>query len=156
MIDELANLLDTYAGAASRTRCFAHIINLVAKTAIRQFDTPKGKADAALAEAEQELRELAEGLDLEEVLTRAERKEFIDDDDDEGWVDERDDLSEEDLEDLEESVRPMRLVLTKVSDKWNVMGKENSPRYTATKTRIRTDSLYHKATPRLVGEAYNT
>ncbi|TDL16424.1 hypothetical protein BD410DRAFT_702142, partial [Rickenella mellea] len=48
MTSKLAEILDTFPGAANRTRCFAHILNLVAKSIIRQFDLPKTLADKAL------------------------------------------------------------------------------------------------------------
>ncbi|TDL29000.1 hypothetical protein BD410DRAFT_702115, partial [Rickenella mellea] len=38
MTTELADLIDAFPGDANRTRCFAHILNLVAKSVIRQFD----------------------------------------------------------------------------------------------------------------------
>ncbi len=43
MIDHLSVLLNKYPGAANRTRCFTHILNLVAKCIMKQFDTPKNK-----------------------------------------------------------------------------------------------------------------
>ncbi|KAF9536806.1 hypothetical protein CPC08DRAFT_608459, partial [Agrocybe pediades] len=48
LISQLPTLLDAFPGAANRTRCFTHILNLVAKVILRQFDTPKKKADQAL------------------------------------------------------------------------------------------------------------
>ena len=70
---------------------------------------PKGRADDALDEAERELCELAEGIDLEELVMRAE--EECDDDSDidknsDGWVDERELLSAADRAELDASVRP--------------------------------------------------
>ena len=38
MIDKLAKLLEEFPGAANRTRCFTHILNLVAKSIMKQFD----------------------------------------------------------------------------------------------------------------------
>ena len=35
MIDKLADLLDDFPGEANRTRCFTHILNLVAKNIIK-------------------------------------------------------------------------------------------------------------------------
>jgi hypothetical protein len=70
MIVELMDLLHNFPGEANRTRCFAHIINLMAKSLQWQFDVPKKKADSALDEAEKTLLELVEGIDLEEMETR--------------------------------------------------------------------------------------
>jgi hypothetical protein len=119
MIDELADLLASFPGKANQTRCFLHILSLVAKSIIRQFDIAKGKADEALDEAEQELRALAEGIDLEDLATQRERDDNDDDDEDDdvdGWVDERNALSVADREALDASVRPVKLVLVKVSN----------------------------------------
>ncbi|KAF8546236.1 hypothetical protein OG21DRAFT_1375408, partial [Imleria badia] len=38
MVDELETQVLGFGGAASYTRCFLHVINLVAKSLIRQFD----------------------------------------------------------------------------------------------------------------------
>ena len=43
MIDELGGLLGNFSGGGNQTHCFAHIINLIAKTVIQQFDIPKAK-----------------------------------------------------------------------------------------------------------------
>lgn len=41
MIDELHVHIPEFAGSPSHTRCFLHIINLVAKSLIHQFDVKK-------------------------------------------------------------------------------------------------------------------
>lgn len=41
MVSELEKMLPEFPGEAARTRCFAHIVNLVAKSVIKQFDAPK-------------------------------------------------------------------------------------------------------------------
>ncbi|RPD53315.1 hypothetical protein L226DRAFT_427875, partial [Lentinus tigrinus ALCF2SS1-7] len=38
MIAHLAKLLPAFEGDFHRTRCFAHIVNLVARSLLRQFD----------------------------------------------------------------------------------------------------------------------
>ena len=43
MIDHLAILLEAFPGLANHTRCFTHILNLVAKCIMKQFDAPKKK-----------------------------------------------------------------------------------------------------------------
>ena len=75
MIDSLSETVMSFEGDANRARCFNHVVALVAKRVIHQFDVPKGRADAALDEAEQALRDLAKGIDLEECQTQAEHKE---------------------------------------------------------------------------------
>ena len=62
MIEHLAALVETFPGAANRTRCFAHILNLVAKSVLRQFEGPKkGKA------ADDAAKELAADVDEMDV-----------------------------------------------------------------------------------------
>ena len=119
MIIKMSDLLISFPGDTNRARCFNHVIALIAKSAIHQFDVPKGRADAALDEAESELRELAEGLDIEEEQTKGEwegpdNEEDEEGEDPDGWVDEVAGLSVADHEALEENIRPVRLVLVKV------------------------------------------
>jgi hypothetical protein len=120
MIDKLSDCIEWFPGAANRARCFNHIVSLVAKSSIRQFDVPKGQADAALDEAERELIDLAEGIDIENEVMEGEWEAQGPDDDEgdengAGWVDEVAALSITDREELEVNIRPIRLVLVKVS-----------------------------------------
>jgi hypothetical protein len=123
MIDELANLIRSFPGASNRARCFNHVVALVAVRVVRQFDVPKGRDDTD-SEAEQELRELAEGLDIEDATTQREREGDEDDEEDddgvEQWAEERANLSNADREEHDESVRPVRMLLVKVSSCCNV------------------------------------
>jgi hypothetical protein len=136
MVRELEKIVEAFAGEASMTRCFLHIINLTARTTIRLFDAPKKKdsshddddarASTALDEARQELEKLAEDLELEDAEARAqyvqdqaERDEDERNQDDlenstEGWVDEREGLSEAERKELDDSVLPVRLAIVKV------------------------------------------
>jgi hypothetical protein len=72
MINELVNLLPNFPGPANRCRCFLHIMNLVAKTLLKQFEVPKKDMNAAFDAAEQVLLELSAGTDMEELVTTAE------------------------------------------------------------------------------------
>jgi hypothetical protein len=115
MITELANLLDDFPGPANQTRCFTHVLNLVVKSIIRQFDLPKSKGNVISDEATKELLTLAGNIEFEEEeLARSEGEE-AEDDNVEGWIDERTLMTEDELEELEESVEPLRLLLTKAS-----------------------------------------
>ncbi|GBE88184.1 putative AC9 transposase [Sparassis crispa] len=96
MIDELVKLIDSFKGQANRSHCFDHIINLVAKTLLRQFDVVPRKATATLDEAEKVLLELAKDLEVD--------------------VNEED-AGEEDANDLDgwqDDVHPVKLVLIKL------------------------------------------
>lgn len=114
-IDELAHLLDEFPGAANRTRCFTHIINLVVKSILHQFDVPKAKADEAINKATKTLLHIAEDIENEEIETQAVAGDDELEDNLEGWIDERDLMNEDDRDMLDASVQPVRLVLTKVN-----------------------------------------
>jgi len=116
MINELVNLLPSFPGQPNQTRCFLHIINLVAKSVIRQFDVTKGKADNS-QKSNDALYVLAEGMDLEDLETQREKESSNGDADDniDGWVDERNILSTANREALDVSVRPVKVVLIKVN-----------------------------------------
>lgn len=115
MIDELALILDDFPGAANRTRCFTHILNLVAKSVMKQFDLPKAKAGEALTAAAQALSTLAGDIETEEALMEVGMAQDGDDNDDvDGLANVRDGMSVEELEELDETLQPVRLVLVKV------------------------------------------
>jgi hypothetical protein len=66
--------------------------------------------------ATRELLKLAGDIDLEERITvSAGDDDEVADDEEEGWVDEHEDMTEEDLKELAASVQPVRLLLTKVT-----------------------------------------
>src|SRR5580700_255965 len=116
MIDKLVNMLPNFPGAVNCCRCFLHIVNLIAKTLLKQFEVPKKDANAMLNAAERELLELAAGTDMEELVMVAEGGLDNDEDADdvEGWVNEMALLSEEESEELRANVQPVRLMLVKV------------------------------------------
>ena len=115
MAEELANFLDDFSGPANKTQCFLHILNLVVKSIIWQFNLPKSKKtsddedvdDPTLDVVTAELLKLAGDIDLEEQITASS-------DDDEGWIDEHKDMTEDELKELAASMQPVRLLLTKV------------------------------------------
>lgn len=139
MIAELAKILPSFS-EVGHTRCFLHIINLVAKSIIKQFDVQNKREDQHLDEAEQELqgdeqlddaerelRDLAGDVDLDEKEsmsamaqhqingeTGQSSMETEKDDDVEGWIDEMMLLSPAQREQVEEDIRPVKLVLVKV------------------------------------------
>jgi hypothetical protein len=68
MIHKLAGILPGFPGPVNRVRCFAHIVNLVAKIILHQFDVSKGwakRVEDDLDESNFELSELSEDLDDE-------------------------------------------------------------------------------------------
>ena len=115
MIAELAELLENFPGPANQTRCFTHVINLVVKSIIRQFDLPTSKGDGNVNEATKELLLLAGDINFEEEAMGKDEEDGVDGDNTEGWIDERETMTKEELDELEESVAPVRSLLTKVS-----------------------------------------
>lgn len=124
MVKELAEAVDCFDGPTHQIRCFAHILNLVAKTIITQFDSKKGVRGEkdALKDTEAQAAALADivaGLDVElpgldEAEVSGEEEGDVDDDID-GWIDEREDLSEDEKDELRADVLPVKLILAKVS-----------------------------------------
>jgi hypothetical protein len=117
MIRHLGVLIDKFKGRKSQTRCFAHILNLIAKSIIRQFDVPRAQVDKVFDEATEALMELAGNINVEERET-VERGDDQDEEEEDGntadWVDEREAMNVEELAELDENVQPVRLMLVKV------------------------------------------
>ena len=122
MIEHLAMLVDAFPGAPNQTRCFAHILNLVVKSVLRQFEAPKkGKeladvVDHVVMEIDNDNddKDEGDGSDNEGGSNECEDvdDEVVDDDED-GLL--PDEMSEEESLRVKERVKPIRLVLTKVS-----------------------------------------
>ncbi len=127
MVAELEDLLPGFS-RVNHTRCFLHVNNLVARTLVRQFDVPRAKAtangniDDESDDPDQEIRDLAGDIDLEERQTREALLEEADeeiepDDTTDEWVDEMAALSQAEREKLQNSIRPLQMILVKVSKK---------------------------------------
>jgi hypothetical protein len=73
MVDELFVTVNGFLGDAARMHCFLHIISIVAKTLLKQFDLPPKKKEdrKTLSTLDQELYTLAEGIE-EEMQMKAE------------------------------------------------------------------------------------
>ena len=110
------------------TWCFLHIVNLIAKSVIRQFDIQKKWDNEHLDEAEQELHNLAGDVDLEneqaeDVMEQCQINSDIDmeaesDDNIKGWIDEMMLPSLTECEWVEEDIHPVKLILVKVRYQW--------------------------------------
>ena len=115
MFDALAELVTAFPGAANRTQCFTHILNLVVKVILCQFDMPKAKGDNALDVASQALLDLAGDIEMENEAMDKNMKEQEDDDRREGSVDLHEGMSQEEQDELDVTVHPVQLVLVKLS-----------------------------------------
>jgi hypothetical protein len=105
MINKLRNILENFSRDPNCARCFNHVITLIMKKMTCQFDVPKGGANVVLDEAEKELRNLVEGIDIEEMLTRSMQDVDIEDEDDE--ENKEDEMLAEDHAIFDVSVRPV-------------------------------------------------
>ena len=112
MIKELHTLIAEFAGSPSHMCCFLHIINLIAKMLINQFDTKK-----TMVEVDSELVKIGKELDedehlLDEIVVCDEEGEVEENTDE--WVDKMEVLDMEEQNWLERSICPVKLVLVKV------------------------------------------
>jgi len=126
MINHLATHIDTFPGATNQTWCFTHILNLIAKSVLCQFEVPKAKGGNILNDAAKELAAIFDDLEDEDEDGPSNTNDTGDDsgesddhddndnNDNDGLVDEQGGMSEEELASLEESVKLIRLMLTKV------------------------------------------
>ena len=54
------------SGPADQTYCFTHVLNLIVKSIIKQFDLPKVQANKVLGDVAEELLKLARDIECEE------------------------------------------------------------------------------------------
>lgn len=112
----LSEDLPTIGGWVSckRTRCFLHILSIVAKSVIKQFDLPKNKDGEEVDEGVQALADLADGLQIEEREEYEAQDEGEEDQPLDRWTDLRADLTEERRKEIDVGIQPVRSTLTKV------------------------------------------
>ena len=124
MVETLEVLIDDFPGAANQTCCFLHILNLVVKSILKQFDLLQSKekkesgdnsenkeSNKTMDWAAEELLKLAGNVDIEGDLMLNDEE---DDDSNEGWIDKCGEMTEDELRELSASIAPVRLLLTKV------------------------------------------
>ena len=138
MVNHLAVLVPTFAGASDRTHCFLHVINLVAKSLLHLFNIKKNGVDAVLNEAYCDATDLDAEMDsdkdnpshhdatdlyadseTDEDDTKLDECDEGDDGEavnDEGWVDEVDHMTAAERREMRESIQPLKLVLVKVGN----------------------------------------
>ncbi|PPR01789.1 hypothetical protein CVT24_001704 [Panaeolus cyanescens] len=166
MVSRLEDMDNSFS-SVNHTRCFLHINNLIGQAFVQQFDPPKKGTHTATDDEstqysledttdEKLLEQLAVELEDEERLVQ---KAVEDDDEEESVDDARIDeweqeilaLSQAEWKHLEESLRPVRLVLAKVS-----MDLYGDSQYLTTSTSgqksgFQDHQFDNTATPRLEG-----
>ena len=119
MIKHLSEILEGFPGVANQTHCFAHTHNISAKAILKQFDLLKGRLnkDLQVDAAVWTFADLTAELDIEEQSVW-ETEEVGDDEDDDqpldSCVDLCEGLTEEEVRELNASIQPMHLMLSKV------------------------------------------
>ena len=118
---ELDDLVDEYS-EVNHICCFLHIVNLIMKAMLRQFDISKckKKGEAVDNEWEEMLRELTVDIEEEEQLMQTFGNGVMQDDTEDDLItnakiDDALDMLVEELTDLQTEVHPVMLVLVKVS-----------------------------------------
>jgi hypothetical protein len=125
MITYLGKRLKEFPGEANRTRCFAHVLNLVAKCIMKQFDAPKKhqtKKQGGGKDSDESDMDPDEALALasntqHDALVEELEDEFDDEEirvGDEGPSG-RESMMAAEIEALEAKVKPVTNILTKVS-----------------------------------------
>jgi hypothetical protein len=118
MFAHLETVLPDFPGAINQTRCFAHTVNLCAKSILKHFDLPKKDNVEALDRAANALADLADNIDHGTGREReranndeeeADQTEYL-----EVWASVCDGLVDNKIQELELSVQPARSMLAKV------------------------------------------
>ncbi len=106
MIDSLACCIDAFPGQRNHVWCFAHVINLVAKSLLQQFDSWESNKDPDTDDKNGLLQELVDGIDFE---TGSEK------DNTEGLINVLGKMDEYEWEIFETDITPVCTALVKVS-----------------------------------------
>jgi len=111
MIDQLGSILQFLIPSqaprvANQTRCFLHIINLVAKSILHQFEPPKARDKNLLSEGAKELVALAEDLEgsVDDHNGEDDDLDKLEGVSEDGEQDEHEGRSDDDIAELEERV----------------------------------------------------
>ncbi|KAJ3713777.1 hypothetical protein C8R42DRAFT_592237, partial [Lentinula raphanica] len=122
MLDELEEQLVGFLGKRAHVRCFAHTVNLTAKGVLCPFEPVKRKAatnEENNEEAgEHRTRTPEEQMGLDELYTELmnlEENGDVDRDNIEGFVEVLNEMSEEEREEWDRNVAPVKSTLYKVS-----------------------------------------
>nr|GAT43317.1 predicted protein [Mycena chlorophos] len=157
MVEELEDLIKGFS-KTRQTRCFLHIINLIAKSFLRQFD-PKTEINGAPAtDAESQayidlMGEVAKELDrYEEQLGPDEDA----DDHDDGWVDELAEMGPNECVEINEKLKDARWALGKIRQLAFKIINSTTRLLPAWKAKLRELDLAIKLIPRDVRTRWNS
>ena len=125
MIESLATMMSHFPGEANRARCLAHIVNLVAKIILCQFDMSKRKEKNKNDEPNN-LPELPGEKDGNETDNNEDGELARVLDKEEKEMDEADD-EDEDLEDAEALARDVEIIEEVMEEEIEQVGKKVKP-----------------------------
>ncbi len=109
MVEELAQRIPSFSGQTSHVRCFAHVVNLVTKSLLKQFDSPKhqnGNTDGNNG-SDFLFPELADDIDFEDKDAQSD-PELVSKDNTEGLVDVLADMDIDEHKAFELEIMPIR------------------------------------------------
>jgi len=114
MMTQLAEMVLYFTRQLACSQCFLHITNLVAKSLIRQFDTAVNGQETG--ESSREVDSITDETMIKGGGTDSaiEIDDDAIDDEESDWIDELAELDPEELAHLEQSIRPIRQMLSKV------------------------------------------
>lgn len=119
MLEKIAEILNEFRGKKAHVRCFPHTVNLTAKGVLKPFEPAKPKpAEANSAETTAGDRVPLDDSGLEELyaeLRDIEANGEQEKDDEEGFVEVLNEMSEAEREQWNKDVQPVRNALNKVS-----------------------------------------
>lgn len=149
LVADLADLDIHFAGDTNHTCCFLHTINLVAKSLLWEFNTPKKGND------EDELDELTKNINLKELQTWEDpNKGPENDNNDDGWIDKVALLNCWRMFGV--SICPVRLVLVKVKQRLPTHMHILIECLTAILTHLQTCVFYHNTAANIEIDAWRT
>ncbi|KAJ6608730.1 hypothetical protein B0H10DRAFT_1815190, partial [Mycena sp. CBHHK59/15] len=119
MAHALESRLIAFDAQKDRTRCFDHIMNLVAKSLLKMFDPPPKNSfgnsdDADDTDGDRDDEDPSGGLDLDELLAELDDMERTEEDDDADIFDEIGHMLEAEREEFLEQTKEIRSALIKV------------------------------------------
>jgi hypothetical protein len=143
MTEEIKDQLEEFS-QVSHIQCFLHIMNLVAKSLLRQFDAKKKTPADEDDETEREIEQLADGAEYEEEVARLVDEDEDDAEDDNDIIlDINEIVPEGQRAQFHTDVRPMRLVLAKVSQTIICTMWPFSKLLSASQTILQGDKIHH-------------
>jgi hypothetical protein len=142
MIKYLGDALDEFPGPTNQTRCFAHTVNLIAKSILKSFEQRK-------------MKEIQEFNDVVQGLADTFEGEKVEDEDGEDEED-GDEDEDEDEHEFDTSLEPIKAMLLKVCLRfitlilsWLTSDMSKSYEKLASRSRTRRPSSYQPGRKRL-------